>query len=82
VAAGSYNVTVAAGGFRRDGERDGGSIESGAGGAVLQVAPVTSTIEVTPPPKELRGATEVGREQRVLGVFPHFLVTYDPNRRR
>src|ERR1039457_3719327 len=48
--------------------------------AVLQVAPVTSTIEVTPPPKELAAEQLKSEEkQRVLGVFPHFLVTYEPN---
>ena len=44
--------------------------------AVLRVAPVTSTIEVTLPPKELAAEQLKSEEkQRVLGVFPHYLVT-------
>ena len=81
VAAGSYNVTVAAGGFAVwTANVTAGVLNQAPVAAVLQVAPVTSTIEVTPPPKELAAEQLKSEEkQRVLGVFPHFLVTYDPN---
>ena len=81
VAAGSYNVTVAAGGFAVwTANVTAGLLNQAPVAAVLQVAPVTSTIEVTPPPKELAAEQLKSEEkQRVLGVFPHFLVTYEPN---
>jgi hypothetical protein len=81
VAAGSYNVTVAAGGFVVwTANVTAGVLNQAPVAAVLQVAPVTSTIEVTPPPKELAVEQLKSEEkQRVLGVFPHFLVTYEPN---
>ena len=81
VAAGSYNVTVAAGGFAVwTANVTAGVLNQAPVAAVLQVAPVTSTIEVTLPPKELAAEQLKSEEkQRVLGVFPHFLVTYEPN---
>ena len=81
VAAGSYNVTVAAGGFAVwTANVTAGVWNQAPVAAVLQVASVTSTIEVTPPPKELAAEQLKSEEkQRVLGVFPHFLVTYEPN---
>ena len=81
VAAGSYNVTVAAGGFAVwTANVTAGVLNQAPVAAVLQVAPMTSTIEVTPPPKELAAEQLKSEEkQRVLGVFPHFLVTYEPN---
>jgi hypothetical protein len=81
VAAGSYNVTVAAGGFAVwTANVTAGVLNQAPVAAVLQVAPVTSTVEVTLPPKELAAEQLKSEEkQRVLGVFPHFLVTYEPN---
>jgi len=81
VAAGSYNVTVAAGGFAVwTANVTAGVLNQAPVAAVLQVSPVASTIEVTPPPKELAAEQLKSEEkQRVLGVFPHFLVTYEPN---
>ena len=81
VAAGSYNVTVAAGGFAVwTANVTAGVLNQAPVAAVLQVSPMTSTIEVTPPPKELAAEQLKSEEkQRVLGVFPHFLVTYEPN---
>ena len=81
VAAGSYNVTVAAGGFAVwTANVTAGVLNQAPVAAVLQVAPMTSTIEVTPPLKELAAEQVKSEEkQRVLGVFPHFLVTYEPN---
>src|ERR1035437_216107 len=77
----SYNVTVAAGGFAVwTANVTFGVLNQAPVAAVLQVAPVTSTIEVTLPPKEL-AAEQLKSEvkQRLLGIFPHFLVTYEPN---
>jgi hypothetical protein len=81
VVAGSYNVTVSAGGFAVwTANVTAGLLDQSPVAAVLQVAQVTSTIEVTPPPKELAVEQLKSEEkQRVLGVFPHFLVTYEPN---
>src|ERR1035441_4737169 len=81
VAAGSYNVTVAAGGFALwAADVTGGGLNKGPGAGGLQGAPGTSTIEVTPPPKELAAEQLKSEEkQRVLGVFPHYLVTYEEN---
>ena len=81
VAAGSYNVTVAAGGFAVwTANVTTGVLNQAPVAAVLQVAPVTSTIEVTQSPKELAVEQLKSEEkQRVLGIFPHFLVTYEPN---
>lgn len=48
--------------------------------AVLQVATVSSTMDVTLPPHELAAEQLKAEEkQRILGVFPHYLVTYDSN---
>jgi hypothetical protein len=81
VAAGSYHVTVAAGGFAVwTANVTAGILNQAPVAAVLQVAPVTSTLEVTLPPKELAVEQLKSEEkQRVLGVFPHFLVTYEPD---
>jgi hypothetical protein len=81
VAAGSYKVTVASGGFALwTANVTAGVLNQALVAAVLQVAPMMSTIEVTPPPKELAAEQLKSEEkQRVLGVFPHFLVTYEPN---
>src|ERR1022692_2024669 len=81
VLAGTYNVTVAAGGFAVwTANVTTGVLNQAPVAAVLQGAPVTSTIEVTLPPKELAAEQLKSEEkQRVLGVFPHFLVTYEPN---
>ena len=82
VAPGTYKVAVASTGFTVW----TANVDAGmAGGpqplsAVLQVAPVSSTMDVTPPPKELAAEQlKTEEKQRVLGVFPHYMVTYDPN---
>jgi hypothetical protein len=79
VAAGSYHVTVAAVGFAVwTANVTAGVLNQAPVAAVLQVAPVTSTIEVTLPAKEVAAAQLKSEEkQRVLGIFPHFLVTYE-----
>jgi hypothetical protein len=81
VAAGSYTVTVAAGGFTVwTAHVTAGVLNETPVAAVLEVAPVTSTIDVSLPPKELAAEQLKSEEkQRVLGIFPHFLVTYEPD---
>src|ERR1035441_8207506 len=70
VAAGSYNVTVAAGGFAMwTANVTAGVSNQAPVAAVLQVTPVTSTIEVTLPPKELAAEQLKSEEkQMVLGA--------------
>jgi hypothetical protein len=79
VLAGSYHVTVAAGGFAVWTANVTAEVLAPVA-AVLQVSPVTSTVDVTLPPKELAAEQLKSEEkQRVLGVFPHYLVTYEEN---
>src|ERR1039458_10350265 len=62
-----------------------GTVKDGAGlavaGAIVTLEKAAAaTIEVTLQPKEL-AAEQLKSEvkQRLLGIFPHFLVTYEPN---
>ena len=83
VGPGNYTVTIAARGFAvwtsanvvaRSGENQ--PLLS----AVLRVAPASTQVDVGLPPHEL--ATEqvkAEEKQRLLGVFPHYFVTYEPN---
>jgi len=79
----NYTITITARGFAvwTAPYVAAGSGESQAPvNAVLRVAPETSTVEVTPPIKEVaEEQLKTEEKQRVLGVFPHYLVTYDPN---
>jgi hypothetical protein len=81
VAAGNYKITIAANGFAVW----TASVAEGPGenpaplAAVLQVAPVTSTVDVLPPHELAAEQLKTEEKQRVLGVFPHYLVTYDAN---
>ncbi len=77
--AGTYKITITASGFEawttlRSGENQ--PVIS----AVLQVAPASTQVDVGLPPREL-AAQQIKEEekQRVAGVFPNFLVTYEPN---
>jgi hypothetical protein len=81
VAPGNYKVTIAANGFAAwTADVAEGSDESPAAlAAVLQVAPVSTTVDVLPPHELATEQLKTEEKQRVLGVFPHFLVTYDPN---
>jgi hypothetical protein len=80
---GNYKLTIAALGFAN---WSGSSVAIGPGDnpllppAVLQVAGVTSSMNVTLPPHEL-AAEQIKTEekQRLLAVFPDFFVTYAPN---
>jgi hypothetical protein len=48
--------------------------------AVLQVAPNSSTVNVGLPPHELAvEQVKAEEKQRLLGVFPNYFVTYEPN---
>ena len=48
--------------------------------AVLQVAATSSSVNVTLPPRELAAEQlKTEEKQRVLGVFPDFFVSYEPN---
>ncbi len=83
VEAGNYKVTITAGGFA---VWTAAYVAAGSGesqppvNAVLQVAPESSTVDVTPPTKEVAAEQlKTEEKQRVLGVFPHYLVTYDPH---
>ncbi len=83
VEPGNYKVTISAAGFAA---WTAESVAAASGGpptslaALLKVAEVSSSANVTLPPHEL--ATEqikAEEKQRVLGVFPDFFVSYVPN---
>jgi hypothetical protein len=81
VAPGNYKVTIAAGGFAPwaadVAEASGESPAPLA--AVLQVAPLSSSVDVLPPHELAAEQLKTEEKQRVLGVFPHYMVTYDAN---
>jgi hypothetical protein len=81
VEPGSYRITIAAGGFAvwTANVAAGSGENQPALSAVLQVAPVSSTVDVLPPHVLAEEQLKSEEKQRVLGVFPHYLVTYDPN---
>jgi hypothetical protein len=83
VEPGTYRIAITASGFAVWTAAD---VVVGSGGnprllsAVLQLAPVSSTVDVTLPPHELAAEQVKAEEkQRLLGVFPHFFVSYEPN---
>jgi len=83
VEPGSYMVTVAADGFA---PWTSPHVAVSAGentaplSAVLQVAPTSSRVDVGLPPKELAvQQVKAEEQQRLLGVFPHYFVTYEAN---
>jgi hypothetical protein len=81
VAPGSYKVTVAAAGFApwtADVAEASGENPAPLA-AVLQVAPVSASVDVLPPHEVAAEQLKTEEKQRVLGVFPHYMVTYDPN---
>lgn len=83
VAAGRYKLTVAAGGFApgtADNLTPGSGDDASAISVVLQLAASTTTVDVTLPPHELAAEQIKAEEkQRVIGIFPNFFVTYQPN---
>ena len=83
VAPGNYTITILADGFA---PWTAASVVVRAGenqlvtSAVLQVASASTRLDVRLPPKELAvEQLKAEEKQRLLGVFPHYFVTYDPN---
>jgi hypothetical protein len=83
VDSGRYKVTIAALGFAiwtADNVAVGSGEQQPSLSAVLQVAAASSSVNVTLPPHELAAEQLKAEEkQRLLGVFPDFFVSYDPN---
>jgi len=81
VQPGNYRISIAAGGFAVwTADVAAGSGENQpALSAVLQVASVSTTVDVLPPHELAAEQLKTEEKQRVLGVFPHYRVTYDPN---
>ncbi len=79
---GSYTLTVAALGFANL-ETDVSVVpgeNAALGPVVLEVAPAISKVNVGLPQKELAAAQlEAQEKQRLIGVFPNFFVSYQPN---
>lgn len=83
VEPGTYAITVAAGGFAEWKATDA-VVVSGENPplppVVLQVAPASSKVDVGLSPHELAVAqVKTEEKQRLLGVFPNFFVSYEPN---
>jgi hypothetical protein len=83
VEPGTYKITIAAAGFAVWTEAN---VAAGSGdnqplpAAVLQVAPTSSSVNVTLVQHELAAEQLKDEEkQRLLGVFPNFFVSYAPN---
>lgn len=83
VSPGNYRVTIAASGFA---VWTAANVAVTAGespaplSAVLKVAATASSVDVTLPPHELAAEQlKTEEKQRLLGVFPDFLVSYAPN---
>ena len=83
VATGSYKLTITASGFEAwtaenvAPRRDGNPLSISA---TLRMAPTSTELNVSLPPHELAAEQiKVEEKQRLFGVFPNFLVTYEPN---
>lgn len=83
VEPGNYKIAIAAAGFA---VWTAPNVAVAAGenqplvSAVLQVAPASSSMNVTLPPHELAAEQlKTEEKQRLLGVFPDFFVAYEPN---
>lgn len=83
VVAGTYKITITAGGFAEwtvENVAPGSGENPAAISAVLAVASASTEVSVTPPPHELAAEqVKTQEKQRVIGVFPNFFVTYEPN---
>ncbi len=83
VGTGSYRITITASGFA-DWTADTVTPVSGDNAsqisAALRLAPASTQVSVTLPPHELAAEQIKAEEkQRVIGVFPNYFVTYQPN---
>jgi len=83
VRPGSYQVTITASGFAAW-TADHVKVASGANptviSAVLRVAAASTRVTVTLPPRELAvKQVKAEEKQRLIGVFPNYFVTYEPN---
>jgi hypothetical protein len=81
VGTGQYTIMITASGFEVWTAK---GLASGSGesliSAVLQVAPTSAQVNVALPPRELAvEQVKAEEKQRVIGVFPNFFVTYEPN---
>jgi len=83
VEPGNYTIAIGAEGFA---PWTAANVEVSAGenqpslSVVLQVAPAASKVDVGLSPHELAvEQVKAEEKQRLLGVFPHYFVTYEPN---
>jgi hypothetical protein len=83
VAPGNYKITIGSSGFA---VWTAANVAVGPGdnppwlSPVLQVAAVSSSVNVTLPPREVAvEQLKAEEKQRLLGVFPAFFVSYEPN---
>ncbi len=83
VKPGSYKMTISASGFaewRADNVTPVSGDNAPQISAILLVASASTQVSVTLPPHELAAEQIKAEEkQRVIGVFPNFFVTYEPN---
>src|SRR5579863_1420202 len=83
VAQGAYKLTIAASGFAvwtAEGVAPAFDENPPPISVMLRVAPTSTEVNVSLPPRELAAEQVKAEEkQRVLGVFPNFFVTYEPN---
>ena len=82
VEPGAYTVTITAGGFTDQSIKV--TVISGENPplppVVLQVAPASSKVDVGLPPHELAlQQVHAEEKQRLIGIFPNFYVSYEPN---
>ena len=82
VEPGAYALTITAAGFTD--QKTNVSVVSGENPplapVVLQIAPAISQVDVSLPPHELAlQQVHAEEKQRLLGIFPNFYVSYDPN---
>ncbi len=83
VEPGTYTVSIVTEGFS-PWTSPGVAVRAGEStaplSAALQVAPTSSKMDVGLPPKELAvQQVKAEEQQRLLGIFPHYFVTYDAN---
>jgi Carboxypeptidase regulatory-like domain len=81
VGTGQYTITISASGFEVWTAKDlAPSSGENPISAVLRVAPATAQVNVVLPPRELAvEQVKAEEKQRIIGVFPNFFVTYEPN---